>query len=271
MTVTWHRATARTSRVFDHDPGSTQDTWRCAHRTGQASASGLEPVADTRFGHQPLRAVGVGLDLLAQVGHVHTDIVHVIGMARPPHGLQQMLMRQHPSRRVAQLLQQTVFDRRQMQLFAALLRAARHDTPCSIHRDRPEAQHRVGIGATRAPAQLHPHPGQQLGHTEGLDQIVIGAGVERLDLALFTVAGRQHQHRGLRPAAKLANEIEPIAVRQPEVQHHQLRPARGRVDQAALQARRLEHLQALAFQRQAHETPDLRLVLDHQHARRTHR
>ena len=64
---------------------------------------------------------------------------------------------------------------------------------------------RVEQGVTPAgvvvalPRQLHrgPHPGQQLGRGERLDQVVVGPGLQPFDGRLLPGAGRKQQHRHL--------------------------------------------------------------------------
>ena len=87
-------------------------------------------------------------------------------------------------------------------------------------------------------AQMRPHARQQLAGAERLDEVVVGAGVERLDLVLLAGAGRQHEDGHVRPGAQVADQVDAVAVRQAEVEHDQVRPARACLDQAALARRR---------------------------------
>ena len=43
----------------------------------------------------------------------------------------------------------------------------------------------------------------KLAHTKGLGQVVIGAGIQCLDLVLLTDAGREHDNGHLGPAAHI--------------------------------------------------------------------
>ena len=66
---------------------------------------------------------------------------------------------------------------------------------------------------------------QQLPEREGLDQVVVGAGVEPLDLVLDGVAGREHEDLRVHAArAQLAAELEAVArARQHQVEDDEVR------------------------------------------------
>ena len=57
--------------------------------------SAFETVADPRFGNQVSGHRGLGLDLFAQVGHVHPHVVHILLVPRAPHGLEQLGVGDH--------------------------------------------------------------------------------------------------------------------------------------------------------------------------------
>ena len=84
-------------------------------------------------------------------------------------------------------------------------------------------------------AQQGADPREQLAEREGLDEIVVGAGVEPLDLVLDGVARRQHQDlRAHAAGAQLAAELEAVArAGQQQVEDDEIRS--GRAD--ALQRR----------------------------------
>ncbi len=110
--------------------------------------------------------------------------------------------------------------------------------------------------------QRNPYPGQQLGDAKGLGEVVVRAGIERLDLVLLLDARRQHDDRHLAPCAHRTNEVRAVAVGQAEIEDHQVRLARGGIDQTPLQEFGLDHPQPLGLQGLAHEAPDLGFVLD---------
>ncbi len=60
----------------------------------------------------------------------------------------------------------------------------------------------VAVAQALLAAQVGAHPRQQLGHAEGLLDVVVGAGVERAHLVALLGAGREHQHRHVRSGAQ---------------------------------------------------------------------
>ena len=53
----------------------------------------------------------------------------------------------------------------------------------------------AAVGAFRRPAQVGPHARQQFLNAEWLGHVVVGAGIERLDLGALVITHREHQHR----------------------------------------------------------------------------
>ena len=76
-------------------------------------------------------------------------------------------------------------------------------------------------------ADSRPHPGQQLIGAEGLGQVVVGSQVQSGDLVLLVGPGGDHHHRQRGPAAKLAQNVQTVHIRQAQVQDHQVRTVRG--------------------------------------------
>jgi hypothetical protein len=58
-----------------------------------------------------------------------------------------------------------------------------------------EAIGRDGFVGRAVPTQQDTNPGQQLADTEWLGQVVVGAGIEGLDLVVFGRTGRETQDR----------------------------------------------------------------------------
>lgn len=80
----------------DRPPAVIPPTRRPSRLPGADSSS--KAVADPGFGQQVPRHRGVDLDLLPQVGHVHPHVVRILGVTGPPHGLEQLLVRDDPVR-----------------------------------------------------------------------------------------------------------------------------------------------------------------------------
>ena len=85
----------------------------------------------------------------------------------------------------------------------------------------------VGLGGRRAAAHRRPQPGQELVHAERLGHVVVGAGVERLDLVRRVGARRQHDHRRRQPAAQPVEHLDAGHVGQAEVEDDHVGPVLG--------------------------------------------
>ena len=62
---------------------------------------------------------------------------------------------------------------------------------------------------------------------EGLGDVVVGAGIERVDLVGTVTPPGQHQDRRLGGGAKLEDDLDPIEVREPKVEYDEVRGLRG--------------------------------------------
>lgn len=79
------------------------------------SGSLNEPITNSGLREQVPWASRIGFQFFAQVGHMYPDIVCVFGMPGPPHGLQELPVREYAIRVMGQMQQQTVLDGGQMQ------------------------------------------------------------------------------------------------------------------------------------------------------------
>ena len=107
--------------------------------------------------------------------------------------------------------------------------------------------------------------GHQLPHAERLGHVVIGSGVERLDLVGLLTADRQDDDRHLGPSPQADHDLDAVDARQADVQEHDVRTV-GRGPLQGLLARR-GHVDVVAPGRQVdlERLADLGLVVDHQH------
>ena len=109
--------------------------------------------------------------------------------------------------------------------------------------------------------------GQQLVELEGLDEVVVGAAVQALDLVGQRVARGEHDHRrGVAARAQVAQHREAVALRQAEVEQHGVEALAGQhgIGGAAVAHPVAGH--ALAAQRLAQALADHRVVFHQQHA-----
>jgi hypothetical protein len=117
---------------------------------------------------------------------------------------------------------------RQVQLAVALERAVRRDVDPDVLRLQVVLVDGVAV---RAPQQ-RPHSREQLGEAKRLGDVVVRTGVEPDDEVDLVRAGRQDQHRrGQALVPDRPGDVEAVHVRQPEVQHDEVR-AWGMVDRA---------------------------------------
>ena len=82
-------------------------------------------------------------------------------------------------------------------------------------------------------AQAKSNAGEQLGDAEGLDHVVVRAGVQSLHGVRDTVAGREDDDGGAEPVGTgLTQQRQAIDVRQTDVEEHEVDVGDGRQDGA---------------------------------------
>ncbi len=186
-------------------------------------------------------------------------------MRGPPDFAQQPPARQHPAGVGYEHVEQAVFDGRQVHLHAARAAPGEPGGPprprrSGIHRPRRRAP---SAPAAREAAQVGAHPGQQLAHAERLGQVVVGAGrPARRSCRLRRRAPTSTTMGTGRPAAHVADHLQPVAVGQAQVQHQQVGLARAGLGQPVAWRCRPRAPASLGLQRAAHEAAYLRLVLN---------
>src|SRR5450830_1730528 len=127
-----------------------------------------------------------------------------------------------------------------------------------------------GAGLTM-PAQLGADACEQLGHTERLGQVIIGTCVQGGNFLFFAIPRRQHQNRHCQPTAQFADQLFAVAIRQAEVDDHQVRLTAGGMDQCAFDAVGLEHLKTFILQGDPDEAADIGFVFNNQNACGAHK
>ena len=140
-----------------------------------------------------------------------------------------------------ELAEQVELDRRQVDLLAVTPHGAVGEVDLQV----ADPDGRVAV---LAPSPQHrAHPGEQLLAAEGLGDVVVGAGVERPDL-LALVADRGEDHdRDLAPAPDVGRDLDPVAVRQHEVEDDRVwRPDRDGVERLLLGGRLLDAVAGVA-------------------------
>ena len=109
-------------------------------------------------------------------------------------------------------------------------------------------------------------PCDELARIERLRHVVVGANLEPDDLVDVLVAGREHEDRHVRVLADASAELDPVAVRQVEVENDQGGGLLRDLDERCLGGRRRAHAVASVLQIGGDERGDRRLVLDDQNA-----
>src|SRR5271154_2315942 len=89
--------------------------------------------------------------------------------------------------------------------------------------DIAELEYRAYLGpGLQAPPRSGAHAGQQFTDAERLGQIVVRACVQRLDFVLLVDASRQHDDGHFRPAAKVVQKLDAVAVRQSQIKNDEI-------------------------------------------------
>src|SRR6202790_3160321 len=229
-----------------------------------------QSIANPGLGEQPARPRRIGFKLRAQLLHIDAQVLRLLRASRPPYLLQQSAMSHHQADMLRQHLEQSIFDRGQVQLASAFIaRAAR------LQIDLPDTDRKRGAGGARAGgmAQRDLHPGAELTGSERLGDVVVGAGLQSRDLVRLVTARRQHDDRHPRPAAYAGDHLGAVAIGQSQIDDQQIGFVRARFRQSAFRALGFDDAEVLQLEQRAQHATQLRLVLDHQHrtARDRHR
>src|SRR5208337_662242 len=121
------------------------------------------------------------------------------------------------------------------------------------------------------PAEGSTHARQQLFDAEGLCDVVVGAGIERNDFVPFRIAHGQHDDRGIAGAANFPARLNAADAWQIDVKKDQIGfQLAGKLD-AFLAGGSLGNLVTPEGKRGTQDSPDLRLVVNHENAGGSHR
>ncbi|RMO33309.1 LysR family transcriptional regulator, partial [Pseudomonas syringae pv. pisi] len=218
----------------------------------------------SRLGEDEPRSGWIICQLLPQMPHHDTQIVTVFGVRRPPDILEQLLLGNDPPGMPRQLCQHRVFLAGQRHF----LTVEQHTPIGEVDGERPELKRRIGLFTARRLPEQRPDSSQKLLNAKRFGHVVVGAGVQCLNFLCLTGAHRKHQHRHRRPLAKLAQHLLTVHVRQPKVEHQQIRFVQRRLSQPLRACGGFQHLVALRHQTDAQKLANLRLVVDDQNGGR---
>src|SRR5262249_8744106 len=132
---------------------------------------------------------------------------------------QQELVRENLARVLNEGAQEIVFFRRKVHLLVADL----DDAPDEIDGQITGPEYWPFTMDLKLVAQRGSHPRKQFVHSERLGDVIVGAEVQRLDLAGLVAAARQHDDRhALIPCAQRAQQFVSLDIGEPEIEDDQV-------------------------------------------------
>src|SRR6476619_3539128 len=255
--VTWPMTTAKPARITNV---SAAETIASRHRIEiLPSALATEHVSRAADRVQEAR-LAAGLELAPEVRDEHLDRVRRREGVVAPDLLEEPLARHDDP-----LVAHEVFEQ-----FELALRQL--DGPFTAHDlVRVGVQRQVGdderrAAARRAAAQERAQPREQLLALEGLDEVVVGAGVEALDPRLDRVARREHEDRDVVGGAQAPGDLDAVELGQPEVEDDEVRMVGGGLVERRLAVPGDADVVAVQAQGALEDLRDLVVVLDDEHA-----
>jgi hypothetical protein len=189
---------------------------------------------------------------------VHVDGARLAWVGEAPHILQQLVPRQDHARLPAERLEES-------ELLGAKCDRAVADKDFMTRRvdaQVPNAQHSAAAGHAGSASEDGAHARHKLARIERFGEVVIHARVEARDPLGVLRARGERDHRCVRACPQLAQKIDPVRVRKPEVEHDQCglhfveKSARSRA------GRRVLDDVARVAQVQRDQLRDRRVVLD---------
>ena len=149
-----------------------------------------------------------------------------------PHALVDEARGQHAARVEHEQLEQLVLGAGEL----GELLAHRDPVAAAVQPELLE-RHGVRVALPRHPPQERPQARLQLAHVEGLDQVVVGAGVEAVDAIGDGVTRGEHQHRhAVAGAAQAATHLEAVHARHAHIEHDGVGERRRDLGEALLAA-----------------------------------
>ena len=195
---------------------------------------------------------------------MHVDGARVAGERVAPDALEQLVARQHEPAVVEQLPEQVELLRRELDLLAVDLHLAPAGVDLELAVGYLARLQLAALGDAAAQDRLDAR--DELARVERLRQVVVGADLEPDDLVHVFVARGEHQDRDVRALAHALADLDPVEIREHQVEDDQVRTlARERVESLLARPNRADAV-AGVLQVERDERGDRGLVLDHQHA-----
>ena len=122
------------------------------------------------------------------------------------------------------------------------------------------------VRSSAGAAQYRAQACQQLFHSKGFGQVIVGPGVDALDLLVPTVTRRQNQNRNCEPLGTPGTKHrQAVAPRQAEVQHHSVIGFGLAEELGFFTVRSAIHCVARRLESASQLPRQARIVFDHQH------
>src|SRR6516162_400054 len=205
----------------------------------------------------------VVFELAPELRQIHTQIMGFGGIRRAPDLFEEFLAADQLAPIAHQHLEHAPFGRGEMHLgtFLGDLLGGQVDGERLGLDDRLIHFGRRGIAA-HGGAQ----PCEKLVHPKGFGDVVVGAGVQCLDLVRRIGARRQYDHGCREPAAQAGQHLDARYVGQSEVEDHHVGFVLGCGTQRPGTGGRGDDLVASHGQVDSQRAQDVRLVVDHQNS-----
>src|SRR5579863_282861 len=206
--------------------------------------------------------LAVRLELLAQVADVHAQRVAGDADVVAPDAVVDQLDAQHAARVEHEQLEQLVLGAGQLDRAPVHARGV----GVSVELERAELQ-RAAVSLRQVAADDRRQTRAQLADVVGLDEVVVGAGLQPDDPILDRIPGGEHQHRGaVARAAQPAADLDAVDLREADVEDHDVGHVLGQFEQAVLTVRAFDHLIAGQQQRSPDRGAHRIVILDYKNS-----
>src|SRR6202011_4761816 len=144
----------------------------------------VEPVTATGFGLEVARVSRVGLELLAELGHEHPQVVGGVLEPRSPYLRQELMLSDQAALVASEYLEQVPLGGAEADVALRSSYSLRDQIDGEVRR-RDERRLAGAVDASKGGADA----GEELVHPEGLGHIVVSTGVERGDFDCLGTPG----------------------------------------------------------------------------------
>src|SRR5271165_2169685 len=169
----------------------------------------LQTIAYARLGNENVRMSRFTLDLGSYSANKNAQILSVLLIVSLPNFSQQALVCNDIAGVCSQHLQQLIFL--STQSYEDL--AAGNLAGGEVDRERPSLDHRAFSCILEISPQSCLAACQELGHSEWLDDVIIGTPLEKVNLFVLIGSNGKHNDRHVRPLSNLDKNIRAILVR----------------------------------------------------------